>query len=82
MHSMKSVEMIDNLPESDANMTKPDLFEGFSPNYMKRVIHTMAKQIDKKPWVVHQNYRLNKQSLKVDPIDDDILIFSTSAERA
>jgi hypothetical protein len=40
----------------------------------------MPKQGDKTPWVMHQNYELDKQSLNVDPVDDGILIFSEATD--
>jgi hypothetical protein len=34
------------------------------------------KQGDKAPWVNHQTYKLDKQTLNEGPLDDGILIFS------
>jgi len=80
MDSIKSAKMMPTLPETDRNMTQRDMFEDFSPNYMKRTMHTMPKQGDKTPWVMHQNYKRDKQSLNDDALEDGILIFSEASE--
>lgn len=76
MQSIKSAKMTPTLPVEDSNMAKRFLLEGFTPNYMKRAIDTMPKQGDKTPWVMHQNYKLDKQSFNDDPVEDGILIFT------
>jgi monooxygenase len=80
LDSIKSATMMPTLPQTDRNMAKRFMLEGFTPNYMKRAIDTMPKQGDKTPWVMHQNYELDKQSLNVDPVDDGILIFSEATD--
>jgi len=76
MDSTKSTQMMPTLPEVDINMPKRDMVENFSSNYMKRAMHSFPKQGDKAPWLNHQTYKLDKQSLNEDPVDDGILIFS------
>jgi monooxygenase len=76
MDSTKSTKMMPTLPEVDINMPKRDMIDNFSSNYMKRAMHSFPKQGDKAPWVNHQTYKLDKQSLNKDPLDDGILIFS------
>jgi monooxygenase len=80
LDSIKSATMMPTLPQTDRNMAKRFMLEGFTPNYMKRAIDTMPKQGDKTPWVMHQNYELDKKSLNVDPVDDGILIFSEATD--
>jgi cation diffusion facilitator CzcD-associated flavoprotein CzcO len=76
MDSTKSTKMMPTLREVDINMPKRDMIDNFSSNYMKRAMHSFPKQGDKAPWVNHQTYKLDKQSLNEDPLDDGILIFS------
>jgi cation diffusion facilitator CzcD-associated flavoprotein CzcO len=82
MDSIKSTKMTPTLPETDRNMTKRFMFEEFSPNYMKRAMHTMPKQGDKTPWIMHQNYKRDKKSLNDEALEDGILIFSDTTDAA
>jgi cation diffusion facilitator CzcD-associated flavoprotein CzcO len=82
MDSIKSTKMTPTLPETDRNMTKRYMFEEFSPNYMKRAMHTMPKQGDKTPWIMHQNYKQDKKSLNDDALEDGILIFTDATDAA
>lgn len=82
MDSVKSAKMMPTIPTADLNMTKKAMFEEFTPNYMKRSLKTQPKQGDKSPWLMHQNYKLDKEALNEGPIDDGILIFSNAANEA
>jgi hypothetical protein len=50
----------------------------FKPWRQKKAI-AMPKQGDKTPWVMYQNYKLDKQSLNDDALEDGILIFSEAS---
>lgn len=76
MDSIKSTKIMPTLSLEDRNMTKRDMLTNFSPNYIKRAADTMPKQGDRAPWLMHQNYKLDKQSLNDEPLEDGILIFS------
>lgn len=80
MDTIKSAKMMPTLSETNRNMTKRDMLEDFSPNYIKRALDIMPKQGDKAPWLMHQNYKLDKQSLNGAVLDDGILIFSDANE--
>jgi monooxygenase len=76
MDSTKCTKMVPTLPQVDINMPKRDMVDNFSSNYMKRAMHSFPKQGDKAPWLNHQTYKLDKQSLIDDPVDDGVLMFS------
>jgi cation diffusion facilitator CzcD-associated flavoprotein CzcO len=80
MDSTKSTKMMPTLSKVDLNMPKRDMIENYSSNYMKRAMHSFPRQGDKEPWVNHQTYKQDKQSLQVDPLHDGILIFSNAKD--
>lgn len=64
------------LRPEDQNMPARPWIEGFSSGYVQRVLHKLAKQGDREPWVNAQNYHRDKQMLRRGPLEDGVMIFS------
>jgi hypothetical protein len=47
----------------------------FAPGYMRRGAGRLPKQSDREPWVNHQDYYVEKDSLPVATFDDGVLQF-------
>ena len=55
--------------------TDSPLIDDFSPGYIRRGAHLMAKQSDKDPWKFNQNYTLDKKLIRNAPLEDGVLEF-------
>jgi monooxygenase len=64
------------LREEDQGMETRPWIDGFTPNYMKRVMHLFPKQGDKVPWRNTQDYSLDKKTIRKAPLEDGALVFS------
>ena len=49
--------------------------EGFTPNYMKRVIDHFPRQGDREPWTNVQSYANDKRIFRKAPVDDGVMCF-------
>jgi len=67
------------LRDEDHDMEARPLIDGFSSGYVQRVMHLLAKQGDREPWLNTQNYHRDKKSLKNDPIEDGVMVFSNES---
>jgi len=65
------------LREEDRNMPARPWIEGFSSGYVQRAMHLLPKQGDREPWLHHQNYQRDKQTIRHAAIADGVLVFST-----
>lgn len=63
------------LRESDAAMPRRDWIDGFTPNYMKRVMHLFPHQGDREPWINPQNFKRDRKMFRKDPVDDGVMHF-------
>lgn len=73
------------LRAGDHGMQERPWIDGFSPNYMTRVMHRFPRQGDREPWVNPQNYKRDRRMFRDDPVDDGVMTFtrrsSSGAER-
>lgn len=75
MRSAGAVMATPRLRASDRRMRQRDWIEDFSAGYMRRVMHLMPKQGDRKPWVNTQRYRRDKWLIGHGPIADGVMEF-------
>lgn len=60
-------------------MPARDWIDGFSANYMQRVMHLFPKQGDREPWLNPQDYDKDRKMFREAPLEDGALIFSNPA---
>jgi hypothetical protein len=58
----------------------PELAMDFSSGYVKRSIHLLPKQGDRKPWKLFNNYFLDFLSLKMGSLQDGAIEFHRAGE--
>lgn len=75
MRSSGAVMATPRLRAGDRTMQRRDWIEDFSAGYMRRVMHLMPKQGDRKPWVNTQRYRRDKWLIGHGPIADGVMEF-------
>ncbi len=63
------------VPRRDPSVKEEPLL-GLTAGYVQRSIAAFPRQGDRAPWNVHQNYALDRLSLRLASIDDGSLIFS------
>ncbi|MEM6318720.1 MAG: NAD(P)/FAD-dependent oxidoreductase [Bacteroidota bacterium] len=61
--------------QNDASLQLEDWLD-FSSGYIKRKIHLLPKQGDKKPWKLKQNYLFDRMMIEYGKVDDGVMIFS------
>jgi len=76
MDNTGSRQCTPRLRPEDQNMPARPWIEGFSSGYVQRVLHKLAKQGDREPWVNAQNYHRDKQMLRHAPLEDGVMIFN------
>ncbi len=59
---------------------EPEFALDFSSGYVKRSIHLLPKQGDRKPWKLFNNYFLDFLSLKIGSLQDDAIEFHRAGE--
>ena len=70
------------LRESDRDMPERPLIQGFSPGYIRRVLHKLPRQGDREPWLNPQHYTRDKKMFRKSPVDDGAMQFTTPAPGA
>ncbi|MEO5973971.1 MAG: NAD(P)/FAD-dependent oxidoreductase [Ilumatobacteraceae bacterium] len=71
-----TVQCTPRLRPNDSSMTQRDWIDGFTPNYMKRVMHLFPRQGDHEPWVNPQNYGRDKKMFRRGRVDDGVMTFT------
>jgi monooxygenase len=66
-------------PVNDDPSLTEEPFIDFASGYVQRSIHLFPKQGSRAPWRVHQNYALDRLSLRRSELDDGELRFSRAA---
>ncbi len=74
MTKQNNQKVIPILPNGGCEEGQP-LSAEFSPGYIKRGEHMMAKQGDSNPWRFNQDYSLDKMLIKETPLEDGYLKF-------
>lgn len=69
-------ECVPRLRPTDVGMPARDWIDGFTPNYMKRVMHMLPRQGDREPWLNPQNYGLDKKMFRRGRVDDGVMTFT------
>ncbi|MEK7295391.1 MAG: NAD(P)/FAD-dependent oxidoreductase [Actinomycetota bacterium] len=75
MSETRTVQCTPRLRGSDSPMPERPWIEGFTPNYMKRVMHLFPRQGDREPWINPQNYGRDKKMFRHGPVDDGVMTF-------
>ncbi|MCB1745633.1 MAG: NAD(P)/FAD-dependent oxidoreductase [Gammaproteobacteria bacterium] len=70
------------LRDSDRDMQGYQLIEDFSPGYIKRAMHLFPKQGARDPWHNTQNYLVDMDMIRNQPIADDVLTFTNPGAAA
>ncbi|MBT8093154.1 MAG: NAD(P)/FAD-dependent oxidoreductase [Gammaproteobacteria bacterium] len=70
------------LREEDRNMIALPWISQFSSGYLQRVLPELPKQGDREPWTNWQDYNLDRQRFRSDPLEDGVLTFSNPARHA
>ncbi|MEO8363911.1 MAG: NAD(P)/FAD-dependent oxidoreductase [Ilumatobacteraceae bacterium] len=76
MSKTGTVQCVPRLRPTDAGMPERDWIDGFTPNYMKRVMHMLPRQGDREPWLNPQNYGLDKKMFRRGRVDDGVMTFN------
>ncbi len=71
-----TVQCTPRLRDTDLSMPERDWIDGFTPNYMKRVMHIFPRQGDREPWINPQNYGHDKKMFLRGRVDDGIMTFT------
>lgn len=71
-----TVQCTPRLRPSESTMVERDWIDGFTPNYMKRVMHLFPRQGDHEPWINPQNYGRDKKMFRRGRVDDGVMTFS------
>ncbi|MEC9248041.1 MAG: NAD(P)/FAD-dependent oxidoreductase [Pseudomonadota bacterium] len=75
MHKLKAKKVVAHIPE-DCILNNNQAFIGdFTPGYIVRGAHLMAKQGKKDPWRFNQNYALDKKLIRNGELEDGALQF-------
>jgi len=71
-----TVQCTPRLRDTDLSMPERDWIDGFTPNYMKRVMHIFPRQGDREPWINPQNYSHDKKMFLRGRVDDEVMTFT------
>lgn len=71
-----TVQCTPRLRTTDLSMPERDWIDGFTPNYMKRVMHIFPRQGDREPWINPQNYGHDKKMFLRGRVDDEVMTFT------
>lgn len=82
MRDTRTTQCTPELRESDAGMEEHPWIEGFTPNYMTRVMHLFPRQGDREPWINPQNYKRDRKMFRDDPVDDGVMRFTRGTRGA
>lgn len=80
MSETRTVQCTPRLRGSDSSMPERPWIDGFTPNYMKRVMHLFPRQGDREPWINPQNYGRDKNMFRNGPVDDGVMTFTRQGE--
>lgn len=80
MSKTGTVQCTPRLRASDMSMSERSWIDGFTPNYMKRVMHQFPRQGDREPWINPQNYGRDKKMFHHGRVDDGVMIFTSQGE--
>ena len=69
-------QCIPRLRKKDRGMSPRPFLSHFTPGYVQRVLPFFPKQGDQEPWIVPQNYGIDKRMLRQAPINDGVMEFS------
>ena len=75
MASIGAVECTPRLRPEDTGMPARPWIDGFTPNYMTRVMHRFPKQGDREPWVNPQRYQHDRRMFRHSHVDDGVMRF-------
>jgi monooxygenase len=73
---------VPRLRVGERDMPRRPLFTQFTPGYMQRVMPVMPKQGDREPWINPQVYAADKRLIARAPVDDGVMQFTKSRDRA
>jgi len=76
MYETGTVQCTPRLRTTDLSMPERDWIDGFTPNYMKRVMHIFPRQGDREPWINPQNYGHDKKMFLRGRVDDEVMTFT------
>jgi monooxygenase len=76
MRETGTVQCTPRLRPSDTRMPQRPWIEGFSPNYMQRVMPRFPKQGDREPWINPQRYARDRTMFRKSPLDDGVMQFT------
>jgi cation diffusion facilitator CzcD-associated flavoprotein CzcO len=65
------------LRPTDLDMPRRPWIDDFSPGYLQRMMPRLPAQGDREPWTNPQDYRIERQTLTKDPIDDGVMRFES-----
>ena len=78
MDSTDTQQCTPRLRVEDNGMPTQPWIDNFSSGYIQRAIHLFPKQGDCEPWINSQNYQTDKRMMREQPVNDDIMIFSSN----
>lgn len=78
MERTKTEICVPTLRPEDEGMPERPWIDGFTPNYMTRVMHRFPRQGDRAPWLNPQNYAKDVELYRKAPVDDGVMQFSAA----
>ena len=75
MAKLKASKVVPNIPEDCMLETSQTFIGDFTPGYIIRGAHLMAKQGKTDPWRFNQNYTLDKKLIRNGKLEDGTLQF-------
>jgi cation diffusion facilitator CzcD-associated flavoprotein CzcO len=70
------------LRPGEESMTPRPWIDGFTPNYMTRVMDRFPRQGDRAPWINPQRLATDRRMFLDDPVDDGAMVFAGRADLA
>jgi cation diffusion facilitator CzcD-associated flavoprotein CzcO len=81
LNHMKERNVQVALPRREPDVQEQPFLD-FTSGYVQRARSILPKQGDRAPWKLHQNYALDMASLKLGKVEDGVMEFRRTAERA
>ncbi len=81
MRDIDALQCVPRLRAEDRNMPKHEWIRDFTSGYIRRGLPLLPRQGDQAPWMNTQNYLADRKTLLRDPVQDDVLEFSSASGR-
>ena len=78
MRSTGTTQCTPRLRPTDHDMVPRPFIDNFPAGYIRRAMHLLPRQGDREPWLNTQNYLRDRKFIGRQPVDDDVMVFTTA----